>query len=363
MTRILSSDLLIADVIAPLDGNKQLWELADKYRMQPGNKLVLTEEQFKEFSTALKGVEVTVTPGGSSANMLSTLGKLLGKEVEVRFIGMPGNGAYGNTLRDAMKEAAIVLVPERFPQSNSQMESAVSFVFVYPDGQCTIATYAGNAKEVMKPAMVAEHLVKNSEILLVQGSLWHKFHTEFADRLLKLCERHHKQLWLTLPTQAHLNPEENAKFMSALTHANLVFGNQAELERLYNLPLAHALQHLQKTLRDHERAEPEEGTPGNALGFITYGKNGAAIVGPHGVEEVQPIAIDDDDIKNTLGAGDTAYAGFAVGYLKKLPDSFSARIAMALAGEKLRVNSSRLADPKATLNTAAPDLAHMIAST
>ncbi len=356
MTRILSGDILIADVIAPLDGNQPLWDLVEKYHMGPGNKQSLDEIQLNEFSSALKGVSVTVTPGGSSANMLTTLSKLLGKDVEVRFLGMPGNGTYGETIRSSLNESGIALVPERFPQCCSHMESAVSFVFTYPDGQCTIATYSGNAKEVLKPAMIAEHLVKNSEILLVQGSLWHKFHPEFSDRLLKLCERHHRQLWLTLPTQANLTQDESDKFMHALSSANMVFGNHAELERLYSLPLEQALQHMQKTFRDRERA----GGEGRTVGFITQGENGAAIVGAHGVDYVQPLHLEISEIQNTLGAGDTAYAGFAAGYLKKLPDAVSAHIAMTLAGEKLRINGSRLPDPKTTLNTVAPDLAQML---
>jgi sugar/nucleoside kinase (ribokinase family) len=325
--------------------------------MEPGDKQSLDETQAVEFSMALKGVSVTVAPGGSSANMLTTLSKLLGKEeVEVRFLGMPGNGEYGDTIRDSLTESGIALVPERFPLCNAPMESAVSYVFTYPDGQCTIATYSGNAKDVLKPAMIAEHLVKNSEILLVQGSLWHKFHPEFSDRLLKLCEKHQRQLWLTLPTQHNLTEEETAKFMNALNSASLVFGNHAELQRLYELPLDQSLQHLQKAFRDRERA----GAQGRVLGFITYGKEGAAVVGAHGIDHVQPSHIADAEILNTLGAGDTSYAGFAAGYLKKLPDTVSAQIAMTLAGEKLRYNGSRLPDPKTTLNTVAPDLAQML---
>jgi sugar/nucleoside kinase (ribokinase family) len=357
MTRILSGDILIADVIAPLDGNRQLWHLVEKYHMAPGDKQSLDETQLTEFSTALKGVSCTVTPGGSSANMLTTLSKLLGREeVEVRFLGMPGNGAYSDTIRESMLESGISLVPERFPLCLSNMEPAVSYVFTYPDGQCTIATYSGNAREVLKPAMIAEHLVKNSEVVLVQGSLWHKFHPEFSDRLLKLCEKHHRRLWLTLPTQPNLSVEEKEKFMSALRSASLVFGNQAELQRMYGLPLDQSLQHLQKTLRDHERAADES----HVIAFITFGKDGAAVVGAHSIEQVAPMRVDDGEILNTLGAGDTAYAGFAAGYLKKLPDMVSAQLAMTLAAEKLRFNGPRLPDPKTTLNTVAPDFAQML---
>jgi sugar/nucleoside kinase (ribokinase family) len=162
-----------------------------------------------------------------------------------------------------------------------------------------------------------------------------------------------------LPTQAHLAGEEKEKVMAVLNSASLVLGNQAELERLYGLPLDQALQHLQKTLRDHERA----GAQDRMLGFITFGKDGAAVVAPHGIDFVDPLKIDNSEILNTLGAGDTAYAGFAAGYIKKLPYLDSAQIAMALAGEKLRINSPRLPDPKTTLNTIAPDLAQMLRNT
>ncbi len=361
MTRILSGDILIADVIAPLDGNDKLWALAKKYDMSPGNKQSLNEVQLKEFSVALEGAAHTVTPGGSSANMLTTLGKLMGKEIEVRFLGMAGEGQYGQLIRDSFNESGIALMPERFPPHQLKMMSAVSFVLVYPDGQCTIATYSGNGREILKPAMVAEHLVKNSDVLLVQGSLWHKFLPEFSGRLLKLCEKHHRQLWLTLPTQANLSKSEITSFMQTLPLAGLVFGNHVELERLYGLPLEESMQHLQKVFRDRERSRENIAVSGvRTAGFITLGKDGAAIVEPHTLEYIDPVHVDEHDIMNTLGAGDTSYAGFAAGYLKKLPDSVSGQIAMVLAAEKLRINGSRLPDPKTSLNTVAPDLAQML---
>lgn len=356
MTRILSSDLLIADVLAPVAGNARVMELTEKYDMRPGAKIAITDEQVREFHQALEGVEVTVTPGGSSANMLTTLCRLLGKDVEVRFIGMAGDAKYCNLIRESMIEAGIVLVPERFPGGHVLLQSAISFVFIYPDGQCTIATNPGNAREALKPALIAEHLVKNSEVLLVQGSLWHKFHTDFADRLIKLCGKHHRQLWLTLPTQADISIDEQERFLHVLPEASLVFGNDAELGRLYGLALDEGLQKLQKVFR--ERARTSETDKG--MGFITFGKDGAAVVTSDTIEFVDPIKIDAHDIVNTLGAGDTSYAGFAAGYLKKLPEIQSARIAMALAGEKLRINAPRLPDPRATLMEAAPELARML---
>jgi len=356
MTRILSGDLLIADVLVPMTGSPAIEALIEKYQMQPGAKMALNDEQLKEFKAALDGVEHTVMPGGSSANMLTTLCKILGKEIEVRFLGMAGDAKYCSIIRDSLIEAGITLVPERFPGGHVLMQSAVSFVFVYPDGQCTTATNPGNAREILKPAMIAEHLVKNSEIVFVQGSLWHKFQTDFADRLVKLCSKHQRQLWLTLPTQAKPSGEEIDHFLKVLPDAHLVFGNHAELERLYGASLDEGLNKLQKAFRDRERVQEDK----KSVGFITFGKDGAAVVTTQNIEFVQPIKIKGKEIVNTIGAGDTAYAAFAAGHLKQLPEMTSAQLAMALAGEKLRTNAPRLSDPKATLSAAAPDLARML---
>lgn len=352
MTRILSADLLVADVLVPVTGNPAIEALIEKYEMRPGGKIALDDEQLKEFHAAVEHLEYVVMPGGSSANVLTTLCKLLGKEIEVRFLGMPGDGKYCGPIRESMLEAGITLVPERFSGAQALMQSAISFVFVYPDGQCTTATHPGNARDVMKPALIAEHLVKNSETVLVQGSLWHKFHADFADRLIKLCSKHQRQLWLALPTQARPTGEEVERFMQVLPEAHLIFGNHAELERLYDTSLDDSLQKLQKTLRDHERAQDA----GEVMAFITFGKDGAAVVTANAIDFVKPLKIKPEEIVNTIGAGDTAYAGFAAGHLKKIPAKLSAQIAMTLAGEKLRVNAPRLSDPRAILSEVAPDL-------
>jgi len=335
MTRILSADILIADVIISLAEHPALGAFIEKYRLQPGGKTALDDAQLQEFLAATEGLHVTVTPGGSSANMLTTLGKLLGSEIDVRFFGITGEGSYSDIIRHSLDDAGITLLPDRLLPTQIKPQTAISFVFILPGGQCTIATHPGNARDILKPAMIAEHLLQNSDVLLAQGSLWHKLQPGFADRLYALCIKHGKQFWLTLPTQALLSDEEAENIRHVIPDAALVLGNEAELIRLYGAPLETALHSLQKALK------------GEALGFITFGKDGAAVVSSHGIKRFPPVPIAEQEIVNTLGAGDTAFAGFAAGYLKGLAPAVSAQIAMALAGAKLRVNGPRLADPRA----------------
>ncbi len=359
MTRILTSDILIADVIAPVQGHAALGALVEAYHLRPGGKAQLNEEQATAFAEAFAQVDYEVVPGGSSANMLTTLSKLMPHKVDVRFVGIAGEGEHSKIIREAMAQAHVALVPEHMPVG-VQARAAMSYVLVFPEGQCTIATVAGNARELLKPAVFAEHVVKNADVLLAQGSLWHKFHEEFADRLYALCMKHGRQFWLTLPTQAKPTAGECAKIIEMLPDATLVLGNEAEMLRLFPGALPDAAKKLQRLLQMEGRP-PVKPERNDKIAFITLGERGCVLITQDKIEQIAAPYIAAGDIVNTIGAGDTAYAGFAAGYLKGLPAREAAQLGMALAGEKLRINAPRLPDPKATLEAKIPPLAALLA--
>lgn len=359
MTRILTSDILIADVIAPVKGHAALEALVGQYHLRPGGKAQLDAEQGKAFEDAFSQVEYRVVPGGSSANMLTTLSKLMPQRIDVRFVGIAGEGAHSAVIREAMAEAHIALLPDHVPHG-VLARAATSYVLVFDDGQCTIATVAGNAREILKPAVFAEHVVKHADVFFAQGSLWHKFHEEFADRLYALCMKHGRQFWLTLPTQAKPTQAECAKIIEMLPDATLVLGNEAEIMRLFHAPLNEAVRQLQALLQQPGRRAmtPERH---DKIAFITLAERGCVLITPEKIEQVAAPKIDSRDIVNTIGAGDTSYAGFVAGYLKGLPARDAAQLGMALAGEKLRINGPRLPDPKGVLEQTLPALAALLA--
>jgi sugar/nucleoside kinase (ribokinase family) len=339
MIRILSSDLLVADVIVPLAGHGQVEAIVEKYHLAPGGKIALAKTQFEELSAAIAGIPVIIAPGGSSANMLVTLSKLLAGEVAVDFIGVAGEGLSSRMIRASLDEAGIALHPAALAASDVA-KTAVSYVIVFPDGQRTIATYPGNASELLKPEMITDALVGSCDIVFMQGSLWKKMEAGYPQRLLDSCLSHGKELWLALPTSA-LYSQPLQQFNQTMAQARLLLGNEEELARIYQTSVDAALQQLQNTFAQNT-GEPQ-------LGFITCGDRGAAIIRREGIERIGSVALPAQAIVNTLGAGDTAFAGFAAGYLKKLPDKQSAQIAMALAGEKLKINAPRLPDPRTAL--------------
>lgn len=355
MTNILSSDILIIDANIRLSENPAMQALVKKYNLKPGGKAAINKEQFDEFSKAMQDSPVTFTPGGSSANTLTTLSKLLDNEVNVHFYGVTGQSSYSKMIQGGLEEAKIQLLPEKLPLE-PRPESAISFVLVGDDGQRTIVTYPGNARDILSPEQITDEQVRRSDVLFVQGSLWQKLNTDFADRLLKLRWDNRKDLWLALPTHAKFGEEQAGLFQWLVPSANLVMGNDEELARIYQTTPDKALEKLQATFREHTVLRTENRLKRSQVGFITMGEHGAAVVTAYEILHIDPIKINASEIKNTVGAGDTAFAGFALGYLKGLPDETSAKMAMALAGEKLKINQARLPDPRGVLKQVMPKL-------
>lgn len=335
MTRILSSDLLIADVITSYAGNDMLQALVKKYGMQPGGKIALDKAQFEAFSAALIGFPVTIVPGGSSANMLVTLRKLLGGAVSVDFIGVAGEGLSSLMIRASLDEVHIRLHPEHLPATINP-KTAMSYVVVLPDGQRTIATYPGNAGEILTPDMVTRELVAKCDVVHVLGSLWAKISPAFADTLVDSCFTQKKKLWLSLPTHG-VNYMGKPDITALIHRADLLLGNEEELSRTFGNDALQTLQYIFAVNNKNQR------------GFITRGSKGAAVISAQEILPVAPGVVAANDIKNTLGAGDTAFAGFVAGYIQSLPDRLSGEIAATLAAAKLKVNAARLADPKSAL--------------
>lgn len=361
MKKILTSDLLITDIIVKLDDAPQLQDIINKYDLQKGGKVAITKEQCEEFFRAVRDRPYTVTPGGSSANVLTTLSKLIGNRVGVEFLGVVGDGMHRGQILDSLHAANITLMPPEEHLSKDVMrEGATSFVITFPDGARTIATYQGNARELLKPEMIDDAMIERNNILFMQGSLWQKMDEAFANKLMTLRQGHNKELWLALPTHAKFGEENSERFKFLLPSASIILANDEELARIYKTDdRDNALKLLQQDIENSKSA------PNHQLAFITRGDQGAVLVTKKGnINEKgikhYPITPRNDGIKNTLGAGDTAFAGFLTGHLLNMSPDDSVRLAMTLAAAKLREEGPRLADPLSTLRKDFPGLVSML---
>jgi sugar/nucleoside kinase (ribokinase family) len=368
---VLTADLVIPDLIVRVQDSEKLQKLVKDYKLKGVAKQALTNEQFAEFSAVANEMKragmLTVEPGGSSANVLVTLSKLLGEDrVKTKYLGIAGDDEYTDKVKESFEKSGVTLFPNPDTYNNNvpEPQSARSFVLLYDDGSRTIVTHPGNAKSILKPEHITDDMVKDSDVVFVQGSAWQKFDEKFPDKLVtqRWDNRHdQKELWLALPTHAKFGEENAGKFQWLVTSANLILGNIEELARMYKISPNNpeALKKLQKTFREHPVLK-KNGFDKEQVAFITLGKDGAAIVTKDEIEFVRSRDIKKSEIVNELGAGDTAFAGFAAGYVKGLPHKISADLAMALANQKLRHNGPRVQDPQAALKQSSPYLASLV---
>ncbi|MDE3059824.1 MAG: carbohydrate kinase family protein [Pseudomonadota bacterium] len=376
MQKILSSDILIADIMIPLpqdlDGVSPhlrpqyknvatvLDNILQKKNVRRGQKVALSEEEFRTLSEAVSGLPTNGTePGGSAANTLTTLKKLLGDAVAIDFMGVTGQDMHDHIINRGLKDAGVNLVAMTHPDGKAP-KSALSFVFTEADGKRTIATYPGNNREFFPPRRVTQELkLPEHDIVFVQGSLWEKTDKgsgrknspdEFGlpDKMVAERWNQNKEIWLALPTHAKFSDSmttDNYRFL--IPSADVVLGNQEELMRIYETTdFNYAITRLQHDIAERDKYKNREGKTSKktAVAFITRGKEGATVVTPHSRDDVPVARIDGTRIYE-LGAGDTAYAGFLAGHLADLTPKQSAQLAMELAAGKLKYNSARIPDP------------------
>ena len=461
-TRVLSCDLLLVDEsIKPEQGTDVFDKCASvlsNMGLSWGGKKPIDENEKKKFGElfANSGLPRTRQPGGSSANTLAMLSEFLGPtKVKVDFLGVcgpehPDDPEHPDSLiRASLRKANITL--HEPPANGVKPESAYSYI-VNPKGlDRTSATYPGTFDQCIKPYMISDALVNNSDVILMQGSLWHKLGETLpvenghapdhqlgvADTLMKKRWEMGKELWLTMPTQADfskktkivdgkevkLTIEERetqhnnkaAHFRHLVESANVVMGNGEEISRVYTYPheraeikqklreagidtdalkdrsdlvkklgkdriaelngdhydiinnsvhIDVALKRLNEALQKETlklKCDPKNIAQGETrwkgdtsqVAFVSLGKEGSVVVTKEkdGVGKKVPVAeLDEKEILNRIGAGDTSYAGFLAGYMEKKQNpqiSYDdcANLGMWLAREKLKVDGPRIPNP------------------
>lgn len=330
MFRLISSDLLICDVILPLVENPQLLPLIGAYNqaypehpIAPGSKSPLSAEEFAQWQKVV-GVHGKYMAGGSAANTLSALKKLLGNNIEIDFIAAYGDDTAGRVIGESLVHDGFNVLPQIAPFPDVQ--TAMSFVLVDKTGERSIAGYSGTSRTKIVP--LQKKIPTGYDIIFLPGSLWQKYGAEFAQSLVG-CG---KKLWLSLPTHSQSGRQYNDAVRALIPKAHVVLANADELMRMFAVSsIESALEELQQQMGAEQ------------IAFITHGVHGAFIVSREMIHPIAAQKISAAELKNTLGAGDAAFAGFLYGLLTDENNVERAGyIAMQLASAALQTESARL---------------------
>lgn len=253
--KVYTSDLLIRDVIAASDENPKIAALVQEFGLRPGSKhTIIKETHLKKFLEAFQVEKREKIPGGSASNTMVTLGRMLKQAISTVFFGLTGTTDGDEKIRHGLETANITLVPPQSSiSSDPPPESALSFVITFPDGERSISTWPGNAKEKLKSGMIDSKQVATCDAVFVQLGLKqkmqetppaenghaHEDHLGIADKLLKLRWGNQQDLWLAMPTQADFTTKERShaskvKLFQQLTEsANVILSNGEELARVF----------------------------------------------------------------------------------------------------------------------------------
>ncbi len=380
--KVFATDILTIDHSVKLSESKTLQDLAAQLGASAGSKIPLDNDQFNQLIDAVGGLNERKHAGGSSANTLTTLSKLMEGDVKVDFLGSIGTGEYSRMVQSAMDSAGVNLIRAKLPEG-LQPQLAHSYVLLRDDGDRSIFTHPGNIRQVMKKENLKPDTIEKYDAVMVQGKLWERMDWDFVDQLLIDRWDARKELWLTLPEVTkfgkHKDDEkvENKDFYRWLTmSANLVLANVKELACVEGVVDAKVKESDMTRAQKNEAAQrlvdafayegerfPNKNLMPNAqrqVGFITDGEHGSYVVTKDGYTFYKTEPLAEREIVNKLGTGDTAFAGFIYGYLHGMSYENCARIGMKLATSKMREDGPRLKDPVKALNDAMPHLGHLL---
>ena len=359
MVNILSSDILVADIIVSVPSADELAQkpaaeqakytevkqrldgLLEKNGARHGEGIPLNKQEARALFNSLQQTGIgKVEPGGSSSNIFTTLSRLMGNNISTDYIGVIGNDAYSNIIKEDLGKAGVNILPV----GNDAAEPALSFVFAEPDGSYTRATYPGNADKLLKPELITDDIVRKNDVVLLPGSLWRKLGRAYPEALHEKALQQDKRIFLTFPSQAkfeHLVPE--GAYQHLIRNADVIVGDEKELTDIYNTgdDFERAAQMLQEDLNKRDEIRQAQGKPNrnrSAAAFIIRSDNSATLLtaaSPPGA--FMPEAAHRKDfppVNKSFGAQDAAYAGFLSGYASGLKPLEAAELALKVANTK-----------------------------
>lgn len=372
-TRIFSLDYHSIDLVTREADQPKLKPLLADFNLPPGAKRDISPfpELKQQFIDALDMPRTIACAGGSAGNTLYTLACLLPERAECQLLGIIGDSEYSEAIRDSYHKAGLLLIePPLLPNPelvNAEGEfifptHATACVLVDANGQSrTITLDDGHARKWLSADMIPDMLIHASDVVLFAASTFNKFSRDVPEKLLRLSEEYHCDLWLTLPTRRPV-PEPHRDQVRELirTRAQLILGNESELREIYGTG-----QTIQKTISDlqldltlqmqamREREIESEDPP---CAFITRGEEGAIIVMPDKAYHVSVMHVPRERIINPTGAGDASFAGFLAGYLRGFPLPRAAALGVAMGAAAVQTLTTRLEDPHGILDELAPEL-------
>ena len=283
--KILGIGNAIVDVLCKVDDDFLVKNSLTKSTMK-----LIDEDEFKTL-LSLINIEETVS-GGSVANSIVGLSQLGN---DVGFIGKVSDDNLGQKYEEGLKKEKVNYF---YKKKKETIPTGSCLILITPDSERTMCTFLGTAGRI-NDIDIDESIVKNSEIILLEGYLWDEGEPKKAfDKAIAnsnkvamslsdlFCVERHKEHFLEL-TKNKLD---------------IIFANEQEITSLINASSFEEIITFSKQIKKNV--------------VITRGDKGALSI--LNDELIECEAQKNLNIKDLTGAGDLFAAGYLHGIINDL---------------------------------------------
>ena len=284
--KILGIGNAIVDVLCKVDD-----EFLVKNSLTKSTMKLIDENEFKTL-LSLINIEETVS-GGSVANSIVGLSQLGN---DVGFIGKVSDDNLGQKYEEGLTKEKVNYY---YKKKKETIPTGSCLILITPDSERTMCTFLGTAGRI-NDIDIDESIVKNSEIILLEGYLWDEGEPKKAfDKAITnsnkvamslsdlFCVERHKEHFLEL----------------AKNKLDIIFANEQEITSLISANSFEEIITFSKQIKKNV--------------VITRGDKGAISVLNN--ELIECEAQKNLNIKDLTGAGDLFAAGYLHGIINNLP--------------------------------------------
>ena len=265
-----------------------------------------------------------ISSGGSVANTIATMAML---DCKAAMIGKVGKDKFGDIFFDDLTKIGCTFSCKNKEKSGA---TAKSFVLITPDGERTMCTYLGLASKIENE--IDENLIKDAEVLYVEGYLWDEPETIAALReAIEIAKDNGVKVAFSL-SDAFCVERHSIEFLDIAPNIDILFANEIEMSFLVGKDLVIGdYQNIMDIISDRNP---------NLVVVMTMGEKGAMIFRGNKYHLIPTDKV--EKVVDTTGAGDCFAAGFLYGIDNKMSLQESAMLGNMLAGAVIAQVGARL---------------------
>ena len=307
--KILGIGNAIVDVICKVDDNFIIKNNLTKSTMK-----LVGKNEFQKLLLNLK-IEKTIA-GGSVANSIVGLSQL---KNDVGFIGKVNDDKLGYEYE---KSLTLENVKYYYNKKKENIPTGTCLILISPDSERTMCTYLGVAGKI-SPDDIDENVVKQSQIIFLEGYLWDEGEPKAAFNKALACANVSA---MTLSDKFCVDRHKKNFYDLVKNKLDIIFANEQEITTLIEAKTFQEVIEFGKQLKK--------------LIVITRSDKGSLAI--NGSELVECESEKNLKILDLTGAGDLFAAGFLHGYINKLSLKDSLHKGTEMASQIIQKIGARL---------------------